>query len=322
MGGFRLLLKIADTRLQQFAKYFLIPGAVSGFCVLWPYVIQWRMASSNVYSTKASSALRDVFNASFLYRWTDDMLNDLGPAPSASGSWQEQVTDLGEYLLLPALFVLVMVGYFLARRTPAGPARAQSAECRIFAGAAIASILLIVFLHLTIHIDYPISRYCLFVIPLFTVGALLAASELHQRLPSNLLRALGVLVAAAIVSDYALSLQTTYFRYNAYDMISRDLYDAIATDARSRNLATVRVGGTWWYEPEINFYRRRYNATWMLEYEIKDRSYWWQTPNSLTPADYDYFVFLPASDPDLAGTHVRTIYQDERRHVTIIAISH
>jgi hypothetical protein len=136
------------------------------------------------------------------------------------------------------------------------------------------------------------------------------------------LKFVGVLVAAAIVSDYALSLQTTYFRYNAYDMVSRDLYDAIATDARSRNLANVRVGGTWWYEPEINFYRRRYKATWMLEYEIKDRSYWWQSPNSLTPANYDYFVFLPASDPDLAGTHVRTIYQDERRHVTIIAISH
>ncbi len=27
----------------------------------------------------------------------------------------------------------------------------------------------------------------------------------------------------------------------------------------------------------------------------KDRSYVWQTPNSLAPGGYDYFVFVPAS---------------------------
>jgi len=35
----------------------------------------------------------------------------------------------------------------------------------------------------------------------------------------------------------------------------------------------------------------------MQEYEVKDKSYWWNTPSALTPADYDYFVFVPASDP-------------------------
>ena len=125
-----------------------------------------------------------------------------------------------------------------------------------------------------------------------------------------------------MVSDYALSLQVTSFRYNAYDVISRDLYEAIASDARSRTLTNVRVGGTWWYEPEINYYRRRYKANWMLEYDIKDRSYWWQTPNSLTPADYDYFVFTPAGDPGLTGPHVRTIFRDGPRGITVVAISH
>jgi hypothetical protein len=36
----------------------------------------------------------------------------------------------------------------------------------------------------------------------------------------------------------------------------------------------------------------------MLEYDIKDRSYWWQTPNSLVPTDYDYSSLHPQVIPD------------------------
>jgi hypothetical protein len=322
MGGMWPLLKFADKRLQQFAKYFLIPGVVAGFCLLWPFLIQFRLAPNKIHMDSASDALRDVFNASFLYKWTDDVLNSLGALPSTSGSWQERVTDLGEYLLFPALFVLVGVGCFLARHPHPRSAGTRNAQCQIFTGAALASILLIVSLHLTIHIDYPYSRYCLFVIPLFTVGALLAAREIHFRFPSSFLKAFGMLLAIIVVFDYFLSLQTRSFRYNAYDVISRDLYQAIANDARSHNLTTAHVGGTWWYEPEINFYRRRDKANWMMEYDIKDRSYWWQNPNSLAPAEYDYFVFTPSNDPGLTGPHVRTIFRDGPRGITVVAISH
>lgn len=322
LGGPGPLLKFADNRLRQFARYFLAPGAVVGFCILWPFFIQWRLVSTTIHFGKASDALRDVFNASFLYRWTDDVFNSLGAVRSAPGSWQARVTDLGEYVFLPALFVLVAVGFFLSRRAQPGSASVRNAQCRIFAGAAIASVLLIVFLHLATHIDYPYSRYCLFLIPVFTVGAFLAAREIHVRFPSPFLKAFGLLLAAIVVSGYALSLQAKSFRYSAYDVISRDLYQAIANDARHRALTNVRVGGTWWYEPEINYYRLRYKADWMLEYDIKDRSYWWQTPNSLTPADYDYFVFTPEGDPGLTGPHVRTIFRDGLRRITIVAISH
>jgi hypothetical protein len=127
-------------------------------------------------------------------------------------------------------------------------------------------------------------------------------------------------VAAIVVLDYALTLQVTSFRYMAYDVISRELYQTIANDAQRRKLTNVRVGGTWWYEPEINFYRRRYKANWMTEYEIKDKSYFWQFPNALAPADYDYFVFTPAGDPGLTGPRIRTIFRDGVRNITVVAI--
>jgi hypothetical protein len=104
-----------------------------------------------------------------------------------------------------------------------------------------------------------------------------------ERFPRVYWKPAGLAIAAIVLFDYAISMQTSYFRYNAYDVISRDLFQAIAKDAGPRGLTNVRVGGTWWYETEINFYRRRYKAAWLLPYDIKDRSYFWETPNSLFP---------------------------------------
>jgi uncharacterized membrane protein len=320
MGGLHNLLTIADARHRQFAKYFVVPGSLVGFCILWPYMIQFGLGSANVYKAKVSDVLRDVFNSSFLYKWTDDTLNGLGALPSAPDSWQARASDLGAYFLFPALFLLVVTGFLLARRAQRNSVGKESSQSLVFAGAAVASVLLIVFLHLCLHVDFPITRYCLFLIPLFTVAAMLSAREIQLRFHSPFLSALGLLLAVVVLFDYTLSLQTKSFRYNAYDAISRDLYEAIANDARSRGLTKVRVGGTWWYEPEINYYRRRFKAGWMLEYDIKDRSYWWQTPNSLVPTDYDYFVFTPAGDPGFSGPHVRTIFRDGVRGITIVAV--
>jgi hypothetical protein len=95
---------------------------------------------------------------------------------------------------------------------------------------------------------------------------------------------------------------------------------SISNDARARGLTGVRVGGTWWYEPEVNFYRRRYNAGWIEPYDVKDHSYYWASPNSLAPAQYDYFVFTPASDPGLSGPRVRTIFRDKVTDITVTAM--
>src|SRR5260370_19800970 len=134
LGGLRPLLKIADQRLPQFAKYFFVPGAIAGFSILWPFLIQFRLAPNKIHLDRASDALRDIFNASFLYRWTDDVLNSLGAVASAPGSWQERATNLGEYFLFPALFLLVAAGFFLALRARSGSTSEQNAACRSLGG--------------------------------------------------------------------------------------------------------------------------------------------------------------------------------------------
>ena len=321
LGGIASIFRFRERAIREYAKYFFLPGLAAGFCILWPFLIQARLAQTRIQLDKASDAVRDIFNASFLYKWTDDVFNSLGAVPPAAGSWQVRATELGANFLLPLLFCFVLAGLILAFRAPADSEKRQSAECRIFPGAAIASVVLTVLLHFATKVNYPFSRYCLFVVPLFTIGGVLAAREISSRFPSLLLKGAGLLLAAIVLTDYALSTNVKSFRYNAYDVISRDLYQAIEKDALSRGLNTARVGGTWWYEPEINFYRVRYHASWMLPYDIKDRSYFWQTPGALEPAGYDYFVFVPPSDPHLAGPRVRTLFHDEKTQATIIAIA-
>jgi hypothetical protein len=322
MGRLGAIFQFRDRALREFAKYFILPGAAVGLCILWPYLLQARLAQTKIQMDTAANALRDIFNASFLYPWTDDLFNSLGAVPSAAGSWQTRATTLGAYLLLPLLFFFVLTGLLLPWRATADTEKRQRAQCRIFAVAAMGSVVLTVVLHLATKVNYPFSRYCLFVVPLFTIAGVLCAREISSRFPSVLLKAAGLLVAAIVLSDYALAFNLKSFRYNAYDIISLDLYQAIEKDALSRHLSEARVGGTWWYEPEINFYRLRYHTKWMLPYEIQDRSYWWKTPGALEPAAYDYFVFVPPSDPHLTGPRVRTIFHDEKTQATIIAIAH
>jgi hypothetical protein len=307
--------------LRIFAQFFIAPGVLVGLFILWPFLIQARPAQFNMGLHRASDALRDLFNSSFLYKWTGDVYAfSLGAVPPSPGSWQQRLSDFGICVIFPLLFIFVFLGLISVSRSSMESRKHEAVYGRLFGIAAIACVVLTILVHVLLKVNYPVSRTCLYFIPLFTLSSLLVAREFFFRFPHYHLRLVGLIIAATVVFDYAVSLNTKYFRYNAYDAISRQLFLCISIDARSRGLTSVRVGGTWWYEPEINFYRRRYNADWMKPYDVKDRSYFWESPNSLEPAEYDYFVFTPASNPGLTGPRVRTIFRDRVTDITITAM--
>jgi 4-amino-4-deoxy-L-arabinose transferase-like glycosyltransferase len=321
LGWFK---KLDNRTFRAFGRHFVVPGVFVGLFILWPFLIQARPAQFKMglqHPSPAGDAVIDLFNASFLYRWTGDIYStSLGATPPMPGSWQYRVSDWGTHVFPPLLFLLVLFGLILVYRSPTESRSRQTAHCRLLGVATIACVALTVLLRVLLNVNYPVSRTGLYFVPLFTLSGLLMAREFSLRFPRYRLKWVGLIVAAAVVFDYGLSLNTQYFRYNAYDAISRQLFLIISNDARSRGLTGVRVGGTWWYEPEINFYRISRHADWMLPYDVKDRSYWWESPNSLEPADYDYFVFTPASDPGLAGPRVRTIFQDKSTGITVNAM--
>lgn len=307
--------------LRAFTRCFVVPGISVGLLILWPFMIQLRPGQFNRSLPHASDALRDLFESSFLYKWTGDIYAySLGAVAPSSGSWQLKAIDFGIYAFLPLVCLFVLMGLILISRSPDKSRRNRIAHCQVFGGAAIGSVVLTVLLHVVARVNYPFARLSLYLVLLFTLSTVLVGQELNLRFPRYHLKVLGFFLAAAILFDYAFSLNTKYIRYNAYDVISRDLFLAISADAHSHGLTGVRVGGTWWYEPEVNFYRRRYNAQWLKPYDVKDRSYFWESPGALEPEDYNYYVFTSANDPGLFGPRVRTVFRDVGIGVTVIAL--
>jgi len=134
------------------------------------------------------------------------------------------------------------------------------------------------------------------------------------------LRLAGLVLAGILIVDYGLALQMQSLRDNAYDAKSREAFLSIARDAKIRGLTSARIGGTWWFEPEMGFYPRRYRAEWLSPHDVKDPTYLYQAANTLMPLDYDYFLYTRANDPGLKAPRVRTIFHDNKTQLTIIAI--
>jgi hypothetical protein len=309
-------------------KYLVVPGTALGVFILWPFIIQMRLHQFGIGLPTASAMLRDVFNTSFLYKWTGDTYSpSLGAQPPTLDSWQQWLSDAGIYVLLPLLLVVVTAGLFSISSQSSTALRINKAHGQLFCGAAVASVAMIFGLHLILKANYQYSRTTLYAISFFTLGALLTLDEFTIRIRSYALRIICFLLIVAVLCDYVISLNTRYFRYNAYDSISRSLFQTIANDAKSRGLNPVRVGGTWWYEPEMNFYRRRYKADWMMPYEVKHPSYPYQAANLLTPKDYDYFLCTPdntlcvlESTASFGGKQPRTLFFDPATKLTVFAI--
>jgi len=98
------------------------------------------------------------------------------------------------------------------------------------------------------------SRYCLFLIPL-SLWAPFYAREIHFRFLA-IFESSRLAARVTVVSGYAL-------RSKQIIPLQRlRLISAISTSHRQRRPPPrshqCPRGRTWWYEPEINYYRRRY----------------------------------------------------------------
>lgn len=262
-AGLGLLLFIVVFRLRlnssvsakNFVWESIAPGAALGLLILWPFLIQARPAQFNMALASTGDSLRDNFNSSFLYKWTGDIYSSsLGALPPAAGTWQKHVSDFGTAFFLPLLFLFLLLGLIaLWRMKP--PLTPFHLKAFAFSGAAVASVIFNILLHFAIHMNYPVARTALYFVPLFTVATILVAEALAHRnsVFGSWLKVVCILVALLLLADYGLSLNPKYFRYNEYDLVSRSMFQTIDADAHSRGLNHVRIGGTWWYQPELDF---------------------------------------------------------------------
>lgn len=153
--------------------------------------------------------------------------------------------------------------------------------------------------HWIFALVFPIDRTGIYLIPLVTLAAVAAAAgPLLPRAFRSALVLFLVLFAAAF--------HTTYYRDWPY---CRPLKRMLALAAAARpSGATVRLGGSFVFEPSLNFYRDTQHLTW---YEPVLRA----DPNA--PTDF-YFLF----DQDLGvvdRNHLRVLFEDPVSQATLAA---
>ncbi len=225
LGWFK---KPRSRTLRAFGQHFIVPGVLVGLFILWPFLIQARPGNFKMgleHPAPAFDSVIDLFNSSFLSKWTGDVYSpSLGASPPAPGSWQYRVSELGTHVFSPLIFLLVLFGLILAFRSPTESTSRQTTYSQLLGVATIGCVVLTVLLRVLLNVNYPVSRTGLYFVPLFTLSGLLMAREISLRFPSYPLRWAGLIVAAVVIFDYGLSLNTKYFRYNAYDVISRQLF--------------------------------------------------------------------------------------------------
>ncbi len=306
---------------KKFLRWAVAPGVGVGLFITWPFLLQARPIQFSIGYASAADSLRDLFNASFLYRWTDDFFLNLGGQPPVTGSWQKLASDVVIRPIAPLLFLYVVFGVFYFRKKLRDSVTDETSRLsEFFCLGSVGCVVLLAMLHFGARMKYPVSRVCVYLIPLFTV-AYLSVVRIWSHIPSRASRVARIVVAVVVLYDYAVSLQARSLRYNAYDAESRNAFLAIQGDGLRRGLTSANIGGTWWYEPEMEFYRRKYHANWLAPYDVKDPSYPFQTQNKLAPPDYDYFLYTPENDPRLSGSENRSIFYDAKTGIRIIAIA-
>lgn len=305
--------------VRTFAAYALAPGALLGLCILWPYAIQMRPGQFYAGYRSFSKCLSDLFTSFFLYRWTESLAS-LGALPPRLDAWQRPVTAVGALVFLPLLALSLLAATILILRSTRERLVRETPHSLLFAGGALLSAALWLALHFAIGLRLPLSRTCLFAVPLFALGSILASQHLAAIRKWRRFRVAGVLALTVILADFVACTHVRYCRYAAYDGVSRQVFLAVATNLRQSGAARARMGGTWWYEPEMDFYRARYHVSALATYDVKDPSYLYQTQNSLTPVDYDYFFYTPANDPHLPASRFRVIFRDRTTGLTVVAI--
>ncbi|MGO9110000.1 MAG: glycosyltransferase family 39 protein [Thermoguttaceae bacterium] len=319
LSNLRTSGKSYATSFALIGRLLAVPSLTISLFILWPYLIEAKSSSYNFGYHKLSVFLREFVDSSLLYRWTDETYANLGARPLVGGSWQHLVSTGLSFVALPLLTLAIAVGFGVTLCKPRLLDRpSQRTWCCLFCGATIGCTCLLVLLHLIMLSDYPVIRGCLYLVPLYTVSGALIAREFGFRRTAAL-RLVGVCVSLVIATDYLASLQMSTFRYNVYDARSREAFMSISKDAERRGLQEVRLGGTWWYEPELNFYRLRYHANRIRTYEMNDPSAPFGAQGLLRPADNDYFCFTSENKPDGGNVNWRVIFHDYKTDITIVA---
>lgn len=282
----------------RFAAWFLLPGPLLAAVLCWPQLR--AMDRSQLYAgwdSLGESVGELVASSLFHAASAISSASDIAKTPEAllgPGTWRAAVVHLAAYVVLPVAS-LAAVGAVIAlavearRRGGFANLRAADRLAVLCAGAGVLTIVLEMALNHWFQVRYPPDRAAIWMVPLWTLAALLLASRTGDA-PAGWQRAmrwLGVAGGLAVLTAYAANFQVSYFRTWRYDAGTKAFWGRIAT---APGAAPLRVGGHWIFESSVNFYRQVAPAGPVLPF---------QRLANPDPMQFDYFVFNPVDFPGL-----------------------
>lgn len=147
-----------------------------------------------------------------------------------------------------------------------------------------------------------------YVLPLAS-GAIALALYSWRRRPRGA-SVLAAIVALAIVARYLQQWNPEGFWGTTLDVNSRAAFERIRQLAPGHPPRPVRVGGSWLFEPSVNFYRQARHATWMAPYERVARP---------VAEDYDFFICQAEEARGLERRGWSIAYRDPVAGVTFMS---
>jgi 4-amino-4-deoxy-L-arabinose transferase-like glycosyltransferase len=196
--------------------------------------------------------------------------------------------------VVPALLALIIAGglWTAARRRKPAPA---DLALVLVAGTLALALAMLVISHRALGVLYPLGRTGVYWAPLLLLGCMAMAARLRPF----------VILPAICIAFFAAGFTTGYYSEWLYDADTRDIVQAIPL-----HRTPVTIGGTWFYEASLNFYRARRGLTWVqpVRREGPDR-------------DYDYYVLAPADHWVIAKRNLRVLYVGPRSGAVLAAPS-
>ncbi|MCB0481590.1 MAG: hypothetical protein KDC83_09165 [Flavobacteriales bacterium] len=171
-------------------------------------------------------------------------------------------------------------------------------ELTISTSLLLTMMLAIIAQHKILGTDYPIGRFALFLFPLFVLQIFFLLQSYKDRKTFKGLSLIFVGVACFGLLNFSSQLSFKYHQEWKYDMHTPLMLEALNTD-RKQNAEPqqmVRLGVDWYFEPSINYYRKRNNLTW-LHPVTRDR----------ISKDFDYLYFHFEGNDQLKTNQYRVV---------------
>ena len=206
------------------------------------------------------------------------------------------------FYLIPIVFwvLAIAAGVIGWRYVNAAHANFRLAPFVLVAGTLVLTIALSFAAHLVTGAPYPLHRTGLYLIPLFTLAALLGLQFLRQR-------AVGIALTALLVVAYVSQIENRYFVIWRFDASMSKLMRELNDDFLARGGgAPAKVAASGLVSRSAEYYKVRYRMHWLGVSE---------TPNV---PDADYYL-LTGDDRQLAASLNLRILDDDALSGTLLA---